>query len=72
MIVKRQERKSTRKKRFESSVNSYDSQTIMLHITSIAVFESSVNSYDSQTTRNQWEYSDSFESSVNSYDSQTK
>ena len=35
---------------FESSVNSYDSQTINNNISFIAMFESSVNSYDSQTT----------------------
>ena len=34
---------------FESSVNSYDSQTISGGSTSVHVFESSVNSYDSQT-----------------------
>ena len=34
---------------FESSVNSYDSQTIRNHIYLSIVFESSVNSYDSQT-----------------------
>ena len=35
---------------FESSVNSYDSQTIPLSIMLRFVFESSVNSYDSQIT----------------------
>ena len=35
--------------RFESSVNSYDSQTSILSDTAFAEFESSVNSYDSQT-----------------------
>ena len=35
--------------RFESSVNSYDSQTAMKAKNETAEFESSVNSYDSQT-----------------------
>ena len=35
---------------FESSVNSYDSQTYMAYFDSNGKFESSVNSYDSQTT----------------------
>ena len=35
---------------FESSVNSYDSQTTMVFHRSLQGFESSVNSYDSQTT----------------------
>ena len=34
---------------FESSVNSYDSQTISSSYLAILEFESSVNSYDSQT-----------------------
>ena len=34
---------------FESSVNSYDSQTIAVILIVIVTFESSVNSYDSQT-----------------------
>ena len=34
---------------FESSVNSYDSQTRALFLQSMDMFESSVNSYDSQT-----------------------
>ena len=34
---------------FESSVNSYDSQTIVLNVNFALKFESSVNSYDSQT-----------------------
>ena len=34
---------------FESSVNSYDSQTRIGRDISIPTFESSVNSYDSQT-----------------------
>ena len=34
---------------FESSVNSYDSQTVELSFAYISEFESSVNSYDSQT-----------------------
>ena len=36
---------------FESSVNSYDSQTIFALIGGVGWFESSVNSYDSQTIR---------------------
>ena len=35
---------------FESSVNSYDSQTRLLAAIHMLTFESSVNSYDSQTT----------------------
>ena len=35
---------------FESSVNSYDSQTLLMLILITLKFESSVNSYDSQTT----------------------
>ena len=34
---------------FESSVNSYDSQTRELNDPTVDLFESSVNSYDSQT-----------------------
>ena len=34
---------------FESSVNSYDSQTFLLRNARSSGFESSVNSYDSQT-----------------------
>ena len=34
---------------FESSVNSYDSQTEWLTSAALPTFESSVNSYDSQT-----------------------
>ena len=34
---------------FESSVNSYDSQTTLVEILFAEMFESSVNSYDSQT-----------------------
>ena len=37
---------------FESSVNSYDSQTPPLDNYGIGTFESSVNSYDSQTVNN--------------------
>ena len=36
---------------FESSVNSYDSQTYSFQFLYIDMFESSVNSYDSQTIR---------------------
>ena len=35
---------------FESSVNSYDSQTTRILDSALCRFESSVNSYDSQTT----------------------
>ena len=56
---------------FESSVNSYDSQTILHSINVDSPFESSVNSYDSQTTPSFTPLEDKFESSVNSYDSQT-
>ena len=56
---------------FESSVNSYDSQTIILTLVMLLLFESSVNSYDSQTMECYWKESGEFESSVNSYDSQT-
>ena len=34
---------------FESSVNSYDSQTNVVYKSDRCTFESSVNSYDSQT-----------------------
>ena len=34
---------------FESSVNSYDSQTAIFEGVKVGTFESSVNSYDSQT-----------------------
>ena len=34
---------------FESSVNSYDSQTLLIEVIAVCKFESSVNSYDSQT-----------------------
>ena len=56
---------------FESSVNSYDSQTSILSDTAFAEFESSVNSYDSQTLFSAIAVFSAFESSVNSYDSQT-
>ena len=36
---------------FESSVNSYDSQTFKSSASRMISFESSVNSYDSQTKR---------------------
>ena len=36
---------------FESSVNSYDSQTVKHVYKAFFVFESSVNSYDSQTSK---------------------
>ena len=56
---------------FESSVNSYDSQTSENLSVEILSFESSVNSYDSQTSEDCIKYALMFESSVNSYDSQT-
>ena len=56
---------------FESSVNSYDSQTCNRNESGGIEFESSVNSYDSQTTVISIKYPCVFESSVNSYDSQT-
>ena len=56
---------------FESSVNSYDSQTSEECIKYALMFESSVNSYDSQTYLNIIISTSMFESSVNSYDSQT-
>ena len=56
---------------FESSVNSYDSQTLTYMDILIRRFESSVNSYDSQTQEKEIELQAKFESSVNSYDSQT-
>ena len=56
---------------FESSVNSYDSQTISCYMYYNIMFESSVNSYDSQTIINSGVVFFLFESSVNSYDSQT-
>ena len=58
--------------RFESSVNSYDSQTLFSWKLLGFVFESSVNSYDSQTIVLNVNFALKFESSVNSYDSQTK
>ena len=57
--------------RFESSVNSYDSQTVYEFPTFEFMFESSVNSYDSQTPFCATTLYLPFESSVNSYDSQT-
>ncbi len=57
--------------RFESSVNSYDSQTNFVIYICLVMFESSVNSYDSQTDRLKILKQHTFESSVNSYDSQT-
>ena len=39
---------------FESSVNSYDSQTYLHRLISSILFESSVNSYDSQTIEYKW------------------
>ena len=56
---------------FESSVNSYDSQTSKNFCWHAKKFESSVNSYDSQTYLNIIISTSMFESSVNSYDSQT-
>ena len=56
---------------FESSVNSYDSQTRTMYIAREPEFESSVNSYDSQTLSGTCIVPLQFESSVNSYDSQT-
>ena len=53
---------------FESSVNSYDSQTAERLILSEPSFESSVNSYDSQTVFALNAKRCTFESSVNSYD----
>ena len=58
--------------RFESSVNSYDSQTIIQAVIFYCMFESSVNSYDSQTKTIELLNKAVFESSVNSYDSQTE
>ena len=55
---------------FESSVNSYDSQTWLFTVPLNFMFESSVNSYDSQTVDEFVKRWDMFESSVNSYDSQ--
>ena len=56
---------------FESSVNSYDSQTVASATACVLLFESSVNSYDSQTLKVSCYVAYMFESSVNSYDSQT-
>ena len=56
---------------FESSVNSYDSQTSTIIRKRPDWFESSVNSYDSQTITENIAITGMFESSVNSYDSQT-
>ena len=56
---------------FESSVNSYDSQTRHCKTPLTHKFESSVNSYDSQTKTVREIQQRVFESSVNSYDSQT-
>ena len=53
---------------FESSVNSYDSQTSEECIKYALMFESSVNSYDSQTVFALNAKRCTFESSVNSYD----
>ena len=59
-------------RKFESSVNSYDSQTEFITDINSVEFESSVNSYDSQTHTIPCTLFTSFESSVNSYDSQTQ
>ena len=59
------------KRQFESSVNSYDSQTLKVSCYVAYMFESSVNSYDSQTLNVPLRVKSQFESSVNSYDSQT-
>ena len=56
---------------FESSVNSYGSQTGRIHNRMVTLFESSVNSYGSQTHLNAGGGHGVFESSVNSYGSQT-
>ncbi len=50
MIVKRYFVVKGTPKLFESSVNSYDSQTTRPNVDAQTKFESSVNSYDSQTT----------------------
>ena len=49
MIVKQSEDCIKYALMFESSVNSYDSQTTSDYIITTYMFESSVNSYDSQT-----------------------
>ena len=49
MIVKLSIRNGIEYWRFESSVNSYDSQTVTTLKELLKTFESSVNSYDSQT-----------------------
>ena len=49
MIVKHKAENLNADAEFESSVNSYDSQTVKTVYNSIDKFESSVNSYDSQT-----------------------
>ena len=61
----------TRKLRFESSVISYGSQTIILEVHHNRQFESSVISYGSQTMPNLRSDIVMFESSVISYGSQT-
>ena len=57
---------------FESSVNSYGSQTFNQINKYHCQFESSVNSYGSQTTDFPISITSLFESSVNSYGSQTQ
>ena len=72
MIVKPHKISTPKFNVFESSVNSYDSQTTSLYYLPSCSFESSVNSYDSQTSVCNTFVTTGFESSVNSYDSQTK
>ena len=72
MIVKQRPLKQRQTFQFESSVNSYDSQTWTSECHLVRKFESSVNSYDSQTFLGTLYNKKEFESSVNSYDSQTR
>ena len=56
---------------FESSVDSYGSQTVAMVYNIPPSFESSVDSYGSQTYALKWFNPQGFESSVDSYGSQT-
>ena len=56
---------------FESSVNSYSTETGKTKDIDRFAFESSVNSYSTETYKVEKENNDLFESSVNSYSTET-
>ena len=57
--------------RFENSVNSYGSKTVILRFLLPLTFENSVNSYGSKTAKIVASIHNGFENSVNSYGSKT-